>query len=171
MAISMQNGLVSSFLQNPASPQSIRIATNAPASRRCTTLSMATPPSPRQGGGSLSMHAPPASLIGSRHESSKHGDAPSGISSPMNRADDAGRLSSQLTASGAGKRHSHSSVTSSASLLGNGSSSPDELPIQISASVASKFTPEKARLLRQKMRESESYHDRMYHSGLASRLA
>ncbi|KAH7388378.1 hypothetical protein KP509_16G072800 [Ceratopteris richardii] len=33
------------------------------------------------------------------------------------------------------------------------------------------FTPQKARELRRKMRETESYHDTMYHSAIATRLA
>ncbi|KAJ7543620.1 hypothetical protein O6H91_09G045300 [Diphasiastrum complanatum] len=33
------------------------------------------------------------------------------------------------------------------------------------------FTPEKARILRQKLRLLESWHDTMYHSAIASRLA
>ncbi|GJP29880.1 hypothetical protein CLOM_g20204 [Closterium sp. NIES-68] len=45
------------------------------------------------------------------------------------------------------------------------------IAISVHATTRATFSAEKARLLRQKMRESESYHDTMYHSGLASRLA
>lgn len=43
--------------------------------------------------------------------------------------------------------------------------------IRVGVKKATRFTAEKARLLREKTRESESHHDLMYHSGLASRLA
>ncbi|KAH7388380.1 hypothetical protein KP509_16G073000 [Ceratopteris richardii] len=33
------------------------------------------------------------------------------------------------------------------------------------------FTPQKARELRKKMRETEFFHDTMYHSAIAARLA
>ncbi|CAI7858648.1 unnamed protein product [Closterium sp. NIES-53] len=176
MAISMQNTLTSSFLQNHATQQhAIPIAAINPAANhmctstpRLTTIAMATPPLPRQTS-SLSFQAPPSGStpIGSRRESSKHGDPASVSASPLSRAEEnKGRLSSESFLT----RHS-STVTSSASFADNGPSSPDEVPVQIGVSLASKFTPEKARLLRQRMRESDSYHDRMYHSGLASRMA
>lgn len=51
-------------------------------------------------------------------------------------------------------------------------STPNGFEIRVgTASKATRFTPEKARLLRQKMRESDTHHDLMYHSGLAARLA
>lgn len=57
-----------------------------------------------------------------------------------------------------------------------GSSGPGEayeIPVEVTVGVSPvpQFTEDKARLLRQRMREAESYHDTMYHSGLASRLA
>ena len=44
-------------------------------------------------------------------------------------------------------------------------------PVAINSRTATAFTEEKAKLLRQKMRETDTYHDTMYHSALASRLA
>ncbi|GJP44242.1 hypothetical protein CLOM_g3623 [Closterium sp. NIES-68] len=50
--------------------------------------------------------------------------------------------------------------------------SPDgSVPVQINAGKAPVFTAEKARKLREMLRESETHHDTMYHSGIASRLA
>ncbi|CAI5473211.1 unnamed protein product [Closterium sp. Yama58-4] len=136
---------------------------------------MASSPSPRPGS-SLSFHAPPSgsTCIGSRRESSKHGDPASLSASPLNRVEEnIGRLSAesfmtQRCTGGGHPRHSSTLTLASASFADNaGPSSPDEVPVRIGSSIASKFTPEKARLLRQKMRESESYHDRMYHSALS----
>ncbi|GJP29881.1 hypothetical protein CLOM_g20205, partial [Closterium sp. NIES-68] len=45
------------------------------------------------------------------------------------------------------------------------------IAITTNEKLAPKFTPEKARLLRLSLRKSDSHHDAMYHSGLASRLA
>ncbi|CAI5467836.1 unnamed protein product [Closterium sp. Yama58-4] len=49
---------------------------------------------------------------------------------------------------------------------------PDgSIPVQINAGNAPVFTAEKARKLREMLKESETHHDTMYHSGIASRLA
>ncbi|CAI7803165.1 unnamed protein product [Closterium sp. NIES-54] len=49
---------------------------------------------------------------------------------------------------------------------------PDgSVPVQINAGKAPVFTAEKARKLREMLKESEPHHDTMYHSGIASRLA
>lgn len=50
-------------------------------------------------------------------------------------------------------------------------SKSQEVEIIVGASKGGAFTEEKARILRQKMREMDNHHDTMYHSGLASRLA
>ncbi|GJP29883.1 hypothetical protein CLOM_g20207 [Closterium sp. NIES-68] len=64
-----------------------------------------------------------------------------------------------------------SPTTLSASLLAVGPLDGAGVTVRVNDSAAPKFTPEKARLLRLRLKESEAHHDRMYHSGLASRLA
>ncbi|CAI5477951.1 unnamed protein product [Closterium sp. Yama58-4] len=105
---------------------------------------MASSASPRPGG-SLSFHAPPSgsTCIGSRRESSKHGDPASIRASALNRAEEnIGRLSSesfmsQRCSGGGHPRHSSSVTTTSASFADNaGPSSPDEVPVRIGSSLA-----------------------------------
>lgn len=52
-----------------------------------------------------------------------------------------------------------------------GETAPIEIAIGRASRGVVQFTAEKARLLRQKMREQTSWHDHMYHSSIASRLA
>lgn len=52
-----------------------------------------------------------------------------------------------------------------------GGSTENLVEVSVGVPSAPEFTEDKARILRQRMRELENYHDTMYHSGLASRLA